>query len=76
LRPSTIVTSPCGLNFITMFDPSSITRGCLLVEADRVGEREAVGVLAPLLDVLAGLVELEQLGGLRAARRPTLPLRV
>ena len=33
-------------------------------------EREAVGVLAPLLHVLAGLVELEELGRLRAARRP------
>ena len=37
--------------------------------ADGVGEREAVGVLAPLLDELAGLVELEELRRLRAARR-------
>ena len=41
----------------------------VLVEADGVGEGEAVGVLAPLLDELVGLVELEQLGRLRAARR-------
>ena len=41
----------------------------VLVEPDGVGEREAVGVLAPLLDVLAGLVELEELRRLRAARR-------
>src|SRR5205085_11307198 len=42
----------------------------VLVEADRMGVGEAVGVLAPFLDVLAGLVELEQLRGRGAARRP------
>jgi hypothetical protein len=40
-----------------------------LVEADRVRERKAVGVLPPLLHILAGFVELEELRRLRAARR-------
>ena len=40
-----------------------------LVDADGVREGEAVGVLAPFLDELAGLVELEELRRLRAARR-------
>ena len=64
------MTNPCGLNFITMFEPSSTTqRLSSLSNRMAWANEKPYAVLAPFLDVLAGEIELEELRRLAAARR-------
>ena len=60
LRPSTIRNLPSGLNFVTVFVPSSTVQILSCIDADGVREFEAVITLSDFLDEVAVLIELPQ----------------